>query len=133
MKKVTIYEMFAGIGSQLKACNNISNQIDCIFKSVGVCEWYIDAIIVYMKIHYGNVERESEFKREEMANILSKFSFSADSKTLVSKKYFYSMNKEKLSKIFPYLYGFLDKDYFERKWKITVIERERERERERLK
>ncbi|MGN3818095.1 DNA (cytosine-5-)-methyltransferase N-terminal subunit [Mycoplasmopsis bovis] len=121
MKNIKIYELFAGIGSQLKACKNIANSLEANFVSLGACEWFIDAIIGYMKIHYGSVLSENELSRNEMADILSKFTFSADSKQAVGSAYFTRMNEQKLRKIFPYLYGFVNYEYFNKKWENRKI------------
>ncbi|MFZ8221738.1 DNA (cytosine-5-)-methyltransferase N-terminal subunit [Mycoplasmopsis bovis] len=121
MKNIKIYELFAGIGSQLKACKNIANSLEANFVSLGACEWFIDAIIGYMKIHYGSVLSENELSRNEMADILSKFTFSADSKQAVGSAYFTRMNEQKLCKIFPYLYGFVNYEYFNKKWENRKI------------
>ncbi|WFQ90615.1 DNA methyltransferase [Mycoplasma feriruminatoris] len=116
MKTVRIFEMFAGIGSQYKACKNIQKKLNVKVESVGACEWYIDAIIGYMIIHYGNTTPELELSRETMCDLLSNYSFSADSKHLLRKKYFSKMKLEKLQNYFPYLYGFVNNEYFAKKW-----------------
>lgn len=74
-----------------------------------------------MKIHYGSVLSENELSRNEMADILSKFTFSADSKQAVGSAYFTRMNEQKLRKIFPYLYGFVNYEYFNKKWENRKI------------
>ncbi|WP_036433087.1 DNA (cytosine-5-)-methyltransferase N-terminal subunit [Mycoplasmopsis agalactiae] len=122
MKNIKIYELFAGIGSQYKACKNIASKLKVNFVSLGACEWYIDAIIAYMKIHYGSVLHESELSKNEMVNLLNKFTFSADSKKEVGVAYFSRMNELKLRSIFPYLFGFVNYDYFSQKWDKSKIE-----------
>ncbi|QYR08609.1 DNA cytosine methyltransferase [Mycoplasmopsis agalactiae] len=122
MKNIKIYELFAGIGSQYKACKNIESELSVNFVSLGACEWYIDAIIAYMKIHYDSVLLESDLSKDEMVNLLNKFTFSADSKKEVNKAYFTRMNEQKLRSIFPYLFGFVNYEYFSKKWDKSKIE-----------
>lgn len=52
-KNIKLFEMFAGLGSQYKSLKNIYKNPNKDVISVGVCEFYIDAIISYMIIHYG--------------------------------------------------------------------------------
>ncbi|MEI2462548.1 hypothetical protein RRG54_04205 [Mycoplasmopsis felis] len=42
MNKITIFETFAGIGSQIKALKNISNKFNLKVESLGFVEWYLD-------------------------------------------------------------------------------------------
>ncbi|VEU70716.1 CpG cytosine-specific DNA modification methyltransferase [Mycoplasmopsis glycophila] len=122
-KEVRIYELFAGIGSQFYALKKIAKNFQPI--SLGACEFYIDAIISYMIIHYGELTPETDFTKEEMHNLLKDFTFSSDSKNQVSKNYFLKIREDKLRKIFPYLYSFINMDYFNFKYKNSG-ERERE-------
>ncbi|MDQ0567701.1 DNA (cytosine-5-)-methyltransferase N-terminal subunit [Mycoplasma yeatsii] len=115
MKTIRIYEMFAGIGSQYKACKNIEKELDVKFESLGACEWFIDAVIGYMKIHFGRIKSENSLSKQEMALLLSNYSWSADSKKPVRENYFLTMKEEKLRKIFPYLFGFVNKEYLYKK------------------
>nr|QWT28835.1 C-5 cytosine-specific DNA methylase [Mycoplasma anserisalpingitidis] len=117
MKEIKIYEFFSGMGSQLKALKNIATSNDICVKSVGACEWYINAIIAYLKIHYGELKPETELTKEQMIEILKNYSFSANSKTLVSETYF--TRNRKLSEIFPYLYAFVNNDYFNKVYKTN--------------
>ncbi|WP_036456952.1 DNA (cytosine-5-)-methyltransferase N-terminal subunit [Mycoplasmopsis lipofaciens] len=123
MKTIRLFEAFAGIGSQYKALKNIKNKSTKI-KSIGAIEWYIDAIISYQLIHYGKLNSEKQMTKNEMAKILHSYNFSSDSKTAVSKTYFYKINEKKLRQIFPYLYSFVDNKYFNKVYK----KRERERD-----
>lgn len=120
MKTIRIYEMFAGIGSQYKACKNIEKELDIKFESLGACEWFIDAVIGYMKIHYGQIKSENNLSKQEMIKLLSDYSWSADSKKPVRENYFSTMNEEKLRRIFPYLFGFVNKKYLAKKINIDI-------------
>ncbi|SGA02874.1 Uncharacterised protein [Mycoplasmopsis arginini] len=53
MKKIRLFEMFSGIGSQYKALKNLEKKLNFKTISLGACDFYIDAIISYMIIHYG--------------------------------------------------------------------------------
>ncbi|WP_434336318.1 DNA (cytosine-5-)-methyltransferase N-terminal subunit [Mycoplasma capricolum] len=119
MKTIRIFELFAGIGSQYKACKNIEKELNIKVESIGACEWYIDAIIAYMLIHYGSTTSELELSKERMCELLSNYSFSADSKHLIRSSYFNNMKLEKLQSYFPYLYGFVNNEYFKKKWKTN--------------
>ncbi|MFV8470493.1 DNA (cytosine-5-)-methyltransferase N-terminal subunit [Mycoplasma sp. SK928A] len=79
---------------------------------LGTIDWYIDAIISYQIIHYGLLKPEVNYSHEEMAILLSKYTFSSDSKKPVSDSYFIKMNNEKLRNIFPYLYSYVNNEYF---------------------
>ncbi|MFV8482008.1 DNA (cytosine-5-)-methyltransferase N-terminal subunit [Mycoplasma sp. SK341A] len=79
---------------------------------LGTIDWYIDAIISYQIIHYGLLEPETNYSHEQMASLLSQYTFSSDSKKPVSNSYFKKMNNEKLGKIFPYLYSYVNNEYF---------------------
>ena len=90
MKKLKVFETFAGIGAQTKALTNIG--ID--FEVVGTSEWFIDAIIGYNAIHK---KRFKKYKRQESLEFLEKYTLSNDSKKpLISYK---KMSDEKLSNI----------------------------------
>ena len=51
-KNITLYEAFAGIGSQYKALKNISSEMNWNVKLVGMIEWFIPAIIAHYAIHF---------------------------------------------------------------------------------
>jgi len=51
-KTIKIVETFAGIGEQNKAFKNIEKKKDLKIQSVGISEWYIDALIAYAKTHH---------------------------------------------------------------------------------
>lgn len=52
-KNITLYEAFAGIGSQYKALKNISNEMNWNVELVGMIEWFIPAIVAHYAIHFG--------------------------------------------------------------------------------
>ena len=128
-KEIVLYEAFAGIGAQWKALKNLSEKLNIKVTNIGSCEWYIDAIISYISIHYGILNSEINFSKQVMVNKLKNMPFSSDSKKPVKDNYFFNMKENKLRSIFPYLYGYINNDYLLSKLNKTR-ERERERERE---
>ena len=69
-KEIVLYEAFAGIGAQWKALKNLSEKLNIKVTNIGSCEWYIDAIISYISIHYGVLNSEINFSKQEMVNKL---------------------------------------------------------------
>ncbi|WP_052663046.1 DNA (cytosine-5-)-methyltransferase N-terminal subunit [Mycoplasmoides pirum] len=88
-KEIKLFEAFAGIGSQFKALKEISNLKKWIIRPVGIIEWYIDAIIAYMEIHYS--KETKNFKMNSFFNLTS-LSLSSDSKHPISNKYLENLN-----------------------------------------
>ncbi|WP_246003939.1 DNA (cytosine-5-)-methyltransferase N-terminal subunit [Mycoplasmopsis bovigenitalium] len=111
-KKIKLFEMFAGLGSQYKSLKNIYKNSNKDVISVGVCEFYIDAIISYMIIHYGLLEPENKLTKNQMVDILSNYTFSSNSKDVVNSNYFNRFNELKLRSYFSYLYAYLKNNYF---------------------
>ncbi|WP_322900805.1 hypothetical protein [Mycoplasmopsis felis] len=62
MNKITIFETFAGIGSQIKALKNISNKFNLKVESLGFVEWYLDAIISYEIINNKILKQDKKNK-----------------------------------------------------------------------
>ncbi|WP_117275442.1 DNA (cytosine-5-)-methyltransferase N-terminal subunit [Mycoplasmopsis edwardii] len=125
MKEIKIFEFFSGIWSQMKALKNLEKSLNFTTKSVGACDFYIDAIVSYMCIHHGNLEPENDFTKEEMISILDKFKFSNNSKDIVSENYFKKINEQKLRQLFPYLFAFINNDYFNKKYDKNILQYER--------
>ena len=126
-KEIVLYEAFAGIGAQWKALKNLSEKLNIKVTNIGSCEWYIDALISYISIHYGILNSEINFSKQEMVNKLKNMPFSSDSKKPVKDNYFLNMKENKLRSIFPYLYGYINNDYL-----LSKFNKTRERERERI-
>ena len=124
-KEIVLYEAFAGIGAQWKALKNIEKELNIKVTNIGSCEWYIDAIISYISIHYGILNSEINFSKQVMVNKLKNMPFSSDSKKPVKDNYFFNMKENKLRSIFPYLYGYINNDYL-----LSKLNKTRERERE---
>lgn len=65
LKKIKLFEAFAGIGSQHKALKNISFEKNWNIKVVGIIEWFIPAICAYVELYSKNsVLNKTERKRE---------------------------------------------------------------------
>ncbi len=70
-----MYEAFAGIGAQWKALKNLSEKLNIKVTNIKSCEWYIDAIISYISIHYGILNSEINFSKQEMRDEIKKYAF----------------------------------------------------------
>jgi DNA (cytosine-5)-methyltransferase 1 len=94
MRKIKIFETFAGIGAQTKALKNISSEENIIVENVGISEWYINAIIAYSKIHHLDefnqlIEKYKDKTKEEIIKEFEdnqNFVFSSDSKKVSNLK-----------------------------------------------
>ncbi|MHA0315555.1 DNA (cytosine-5-)-methyltransferase N-terminal subunit [Mesomycoplasma ovipneumoniae] len=108
MKKITIFEAFAGLGSQLRALKLVGKTLNFEVESLGIIEWYIHAIISYQIINYEVLPPDTKTPIEVIIDQLSSLSLSIDSKNLVSKNYFQKMKEDKLRKIYPYFLKMLN-------------------------
>ncbi len=108
MKKITIFEAFAGLGSQLRALKLVGKTLNFEVESLGIIEWYIQAIISYQIINYEVLPPDTKTPIEVIIDQLSSLSLSIDSKNLVSKNYFQKMKEDKLRKIYPYFLKMLN-------------------------
>ncbi|AWX69751.1 DNA (cytosine-5-)-methyltransferase [[Mycoplasma] anseris] len=54
-----------------------------------------------------------------MVETLNKYCFSNDSKTIINKYYFSNIKLNKLQKIFPYLYAYVDNEYLNKVYKLN--------------
>ena len=77
-RKYNIVELFSGIGSQAKALENIGIK----HKILCTVDWDINAIIAYDLIHNGkqNLAKYEKYNKDELLNILSKYTLSRDGK-----------------------------------------------------
>lgn len=90
MKKLRIFETFAGIGAQNKAFKNVAKNHNVEIESAGISEWYIDAIIAYANTHHKEefeaarkkIEQDGKTKEDIIEEYKSKngYVFSGDSK-----------------------------------------------------
>ncbi|MCU4116896.1 hypothetical protein N8G13_00230 [Mycoplasma zalophi] len=112
MKEIKIFEVFSGIGSQIKALNLISKENNFKVKSLGFIEWYIDAIIAYQIINNSKIlQKDKKHKKEDIIDKLSSLELSSDSKKPVTKNFFKNLSEEKLRNIFPYFTCLLNKEF----------------------
>lgn len=75
MKKIKIFEAFAGIGAQSAAFKKLN--LD--YEVVGISEWFINALLAYDAIHHYNEKFECNLTIQQQRQELSKFKFSKDS------------------------------------------------------
>ena len=75
MKKIKIFEAFAGIGAQSAALKKLN--LD--YEVVGISEWFINALLAYDAIHHYSEPFECPYSVEEQRVILSRYAFSKDS------------------------------------------------------
>lgn len=84
--KIFLFEAFSGIGSQYQALKNISEEKKWDIEPVGIIEWYVDAIIAYLAIHY----QITDHKNTTLPNYIS---LSKNSKDKISEKTFKNMSE----------------------------------------
>lgn len=75
MKKLRVFEAFAGIGAQHSALKRTNIN----FEIVGISEWFINALLTYDAIHSSDDEIITLPSYEEQIEYLSQFTFSKDS------------------------------------------------------
>lgn len=90
LKEIKLFEAFAGIGSQYRSLKNISKQKKWKIIVVGIIEWYINAIIIYVIIHSEKISQKKE-------KLISNFALSGDSKTALSKSSINRINDTNLA------------------------------------
>lgn len=97
-------EFFAGMGSQIRAINNIANTTSNIdVTNVAISEWSISAIVAYDTLNYGsqeNFDGYDELNKEEMLEFLSAYTLSNDSKTPYAFEKIARWNFEKVRQLY---------------------------------
>ena len=90
-------ETFSGIGAQAKALKKIKIE----HKILNTADWDVNAIIAYDYIHNGNPKKSKydTMSKEELLEILSKYTLSFDGKNPASKHQISSQNIEFLSRL----------------------------------
>ncbi|UWV85486.1 hypothetical protein NW066_02160 [Mycoplasmopsis felis] len=121
MNKITIFETFARIGSQIKALKNISNKFNLKVESLGFVEWYLDAIISYEIINNKILKQDKKTNIEDIKKSLYSLKISSDSKNIVSPNYFSKLTEERLRSIYPYLKKFIKKNTWERERALKLL------------
>lgn len=80
MKKLKVFEAFAGIGAQYSALKKLSNSNpDYSFEVVGISEWFINALLAYKNIHFPNQTIDIPNNKNELLTKLKPYTFSWDS------------------------------------------------------
>lgn len=92
-----VVETFSGIGAQAAALRNIG--ID--FEVIGTADWDVNAILAYDLIHNGNPEKSKydNMTKEELLQLLSKYTLSMDGKKPATQKQIENQNHEFLSRL----------------------------------
>ena len=90
-------ETFSGIGAQAKALRNIN--ID--YEILATADWDINAIIAYDYIHNGKPKKSKydSMSKEELLNILSRYTLSLDGKSPASKRQIANQSLELLRRL----------------------------------
>lgn len=93
-----LVELFSGIGSQVKALNNLEMKI----KVLGTCEWDIQAFCAYDAIHNSPkvLDEVSLLSKEEILEKISKYTLSNNGKEAMDKKSIHAYPVEVLRKIY---------------------------------
>lgn len=80
MKKLKVFETFAGIGAQHSALEYLKNKFGYDYKVVATSEWDISANIAYNAMHYKN-KIDTRTSMDTIEKELVKYTFSKDGKT----------------------------------------------------
>lgn len=93
-----VVEAFSGIGSQAKALENLYIDHEILY----TVDWDINAIIAYDLIHNGkqNLAKYEKYNKDELLNILSKYTLSRDGKKPLEYKNFKKYNEEFLRSLY---------------------------------
>ena len=92
-----VVETFSGIGAQATALRNIGIEHEI----VGTADWDVNAILAYDLIHNGNLVKSkyNKMSKEELLEILNKYTLSMDGKKPATKKQINNQNIEFLSRL----------------------------------
>jgi DNA (cytosine-5)-methyltransferase 1 len=92
-KKLKLFELFSGIGSQAVAARNVFKDIEV----VGTSEWDIKAIIAYALLnHKKEMQKDIDLNKEEIVVELNKLSLTLNGKSLINKRTLLSLPLETL-------------------------------------
>ncbi|VEU66210.1 Modification methylase BanI [Mesomycoplasma conjunctivae] len=105
-KHLTIFEAFAGYGSQYLALKKEAEDYKIKVDSLGMIEWYIPAIKAYTHLHDLNYFLDYSYTEEEVKAI-NQLIFSNDSKKPNKTNYLLTLNEDKKDLIVPYLLPFV--------------------------
>lgn len=93
MRKIRIFEAFAGIGAQSAAFKKANIN----FEVVGISEWFINALLAYDAIHHNGEPFECDLSVKEKREYLSQFRFSKDS---VNECNINSLSDDEINKLY---------------------------------
>lgn len=94
-------ETFSGIGAQAKALSNIKASNGYAYEILNTADWDINAIIAYDLIHNGkqNLDQYDSMTKEELLNIIKKYSLSIDGKKQATEDIIKKTNIEVLKRL----------------------------------
>lgn len=127
MKKIKLFEAFAGVGSQYYSLKNILKNSNISIEIVGQFEWFVDAIVAYETIHhdlYNNIDRyTNNITEQEMQDFLSNIPLSINSKEKVNSKYWKRVKNHKLKIIYSAIKSsiFNSKNFFDVKIDKEIV------------
>lgn len=92
-----VVETFSGIGAQAAALRNIGEKSEI----VGTAEWDVNAILAYDLIHNGTPQKSKydEMSKNDLLEILSKYTLSMDGKKPATEKQVKSQTREFLARL----------------------------------
>ena len=92
-----VVEAFSGIGAQAKALERLGIP----FEIVKTIEWDINAVYAYDIIHNGkqNLEKYNNYSKDDLINVLSKYTLSQDGKQKMTDRSLYSKSIDSLKRI----------------------------------
>ncbi|ASP28451.1 DNA-methyltransferase [Spiroplasma corruscae] len=94
MKKLKVFEAFAGIGAQNKALSILNKKFNNFFKVVGTSEWDIWSNISYNAIHNNNNNGAKDINESDLDEYLLNFTHSNDGKTPVKSSFILNLPLE---------------------------------------
>ncbi|QEH62014.1 DNA (cytosine-5)-methyltransferase 1 [Spiroplasma chinense] len=99
MKKIRLFEAFAGIGSQRRALKSV---VGNNFEIAGLAEWYVPAIVMYQIINNDFSKKNvlDNVPRDEVIDYLNSKCLSWDSKKPVSKNFWNRKSQDILNVIY---------------------------------
>ena len=93
-RKLKVFEAFAGIGAQHSALKKANIN----FEVVGISEWFINALLAYDAIHYGDTQEFILPSYEEQISELNQYTFSKDSVSPL--KDLTTLSKEQIARLY---------------------------------
>lgn len=101
-ESMKVVELFSGIGSQIRALNNVAVRYGFEVDVVNTCEWDIHAIVAYDLIHNGGTISEDVrlMERDKLISELLPMNLSVDGKTPINCRTITGMKEDMLKALF---------------------------------